>query len=216
MFQPRFQGGVKIPSSRHAGASSKEEAAAEDYLELILANEWQEGGLEKALLQGNHLLEATGGVSKAALVLRAVGRVRLGDHFAELGDQRLDDAIDADLLAYARTVADKGIRACYDGDRSARVTAEPHASAREHLPEAMSQLCKDARRGRVILCDDRAGDLLSGVLGVPLARVPKMNPDRTVSEEGRTVCDQRVLNTKGPIRRRTPPRFNPVTGKSSA
>ena len=133
------------------------ETAAEDYLELILANEWQEGGLEKALLQGNHLLEATGGVSEAALVLRTVGRVRLGDHFAELGDQRLDDAIDADLLAYARTVADKGVRACYEGDRSARVTAEPHASAREHLPEAMSQLWKDARRGRVILCDDRAG-----------------------------------------------------------
>ena len=48
-------------------------------------------------------------------------------------------------------------------------------------------------QGRVILCDDRAGDLLSGVLSVPLARVPKMNPDRTVSEEGRTVWDQRVL-----------------------
>ena len=143
--------------------------------------------MEKALLQGNSLLEAAGGVPEAVLVLRAVGRARLGDHFAELGDPRLDEALDADLLAYARTVADWGIRACYKGDRSARVTAEPHTSAREHLPEAMSQLWKDARRGRVILCDDRAGDLLSGVLSVPLARVPKMNSDRTVSEEGRTV-----------------------------
>ena len=122
LFQPRFQGRVDIPSSRHAGASSKgaSETAAEDYLELILANEWQEGGLEKALLQGNHLLEAAGSVSEAALVLRAVGRVRLGDHFAELGDPRLDDAIDSDLLAYARAMADKGVRACYEGDRSAR------------------------------------------------------------------------------------------------
>ena len=87
-------GGVKIPSSRHAGASSQgtSETAAEDYLELTLANEWQEGGLEKALLQGNYLLQAAGGVSEAALVLRSVGRVRLGDHFAELGDPRLDDA----------------------------------------------------------------------------------------------------------------------------
>ena len=57
LFQPRFRGGVKIPSSRHAGASSQgtSETAAEDYLELILTNEWQEGGLEKALLQGNSL-----------------------------------------------------------------------------------------------------------------------------------------------------------------
>ena len=98
------RGGVEIPSSRHAGASSKgaSETAAEDYLELILANEWQEGGLEKALLQGNHLLAAAGSVSEAALVLRAVGRVRLGDHFAELGDPRLDDALDADLLMPAQ------------------------------------------------------------------------------------------------------------------
>ena len=73
---------------------------------------------------------------------------------------------------------------------AARVTAEPHALAREHLPEAMSQLWKDARKGRVILCDERAGDLLSGVLNVPLARVPKMNPDRTLPEEGRTVWDR--------------------------
>ena len=172
-------GGVRIPGSRHAGASSQgvPETAAEDYLELILTNEWQERGLEKALLQGNFLLEATGGVPEAALVLRAVGRVRLSGHVAELGDPRLDEALDADLLAYARTLANRGIRACYEGDRGARVTAEPHASAREHLPEAISQLWKDARRGRVILCDDLTGDLLSGVLSVPLARVPKMNPD---------------------------------------
>ena len=82
------------------------ETAAENYLEHLLANEWQEGGLEKALFQGNLLLEAAGGVSEAALVLRAVGRDKLGNHFAELGDPRLDEALDADLLSYARTVAE--------------------------------------------------------------------------------------------------------------
>ena len=84
--------------------------------------------------------------------------------------------------------------ACYDGDRHPRVTAVPHASAREHLPEAMDQLWKDAQRGRALLCDDRANDFLGGTLSVPLARVNKMNPDRTVSEKGRIVWDQRVLN----------------------
>ena len=189
-------GEAKIPGSRHAGThpTGFPKRRLRNYLEHLLTNEWQEGGLEKTLFQGNLLLEATGGVPEAALVLRAVGRDKLGNHFADLGDPQLDEALDADLLAYARTVADRGVRACYNGDRSARVTAEPHASAREHLPEAMAQLWKDARRGRVILCDDRAGDLLSGVLSVPLARVPKMNPDRTLSEEGRTVWDQRVLN----------------------
>ena len=210
-------GGPKIPGPHHAGASAQgvPETAAENYLEHLLTNEWQEGGLEKARFQGNLLLEATGGVSEAALILRAVGRDKLSNHFAELGDPRLDEALDADLLAYARTVADRGVRACYHGDRSARVTAEPHASAREDLPEAMAQLWKDARRGRVILCDDRAGDLLSGVLSVPLARVPKMNPDRTLSEESRTVWDQRVPN-EGTDPSAHPPALQPATGRSSA
>ena len=192
----RGGGEPKIPGSRHAGAppTGKPEAAAEDYLECLLTHEWQEGGLEKALNQGNLLLAAAGGVPHAAAALRSVCRRKLGDHFADIRDPRLDEAVDPDLLAYARMVAEKGIRACYQGDRNARVTAEPHASAREHLPEAMSQLWKDARRGRVILCDDRAGDLLGGVLSVPLARVPKMNPDRTLSDEGRSIWDQRVLN----------------------
>ena len=43
--------GAKITGSRHAGASSQgvTETAAENYLEHLLTNEWQEGGLEKAL-----------------------------------------------------------------------------------------------------------------------------------------------------------------------
>ena len=93
---------------------------SEDYLECLLTNEWQEGGLEKALFQGNLLLAATGGVPEAAVVLRAVGRDRLGNHFADLGDPRLDEALDADLLAYARTVADRCIRACYLSRRPKR------------------------------------------------------------------------------------------------
>ena len=128
-------GDPKIPGSRHAGAPppGKPEAAAEDYLECLLTHEWQEGGLEKALSQGNLLLAATGGVSNAAAVLRAVGREKLGNHFADIGDSRLDEALDADLLAYARTVAEKGIRACYQGGRDARITAD--APRRIGLPE---------------------------------------------------------------------------------
>ena len=145
-----------------------------------------------------------------------MGRVKLGDHFAELGDPRLDGALDANLLAYARTVADRGIRACCDGDRSARMTAEPHASAREHLPEAMSQLWKDARRGRVILCDDRAGDLLPGVLNVPLARVPKMNPDPTGRSRKRVGWfGISASSTRGPTLRHTHPRLSLASGRSS-
>ena len=117
-------------------------------------------------------------MTTAAATLRSAGLEQLGDHFAGLQSPILDELLDQDLLSYARLVASRGVSAGYKGDRTARVTAEPHASARGHLPEAMDQLWKDARRGRVLLCDERAEAQLAGTLSVPLARVPKMNPDR--------------------------------------
>ena len=187
-------GSKKVGATREedtpAPAKSAEEWAGE-YLTSLHDNEWQSGGPEAALDLGNALLRATGTVSEAAKTLRQVGISVLGDHFEGLSDPKLDDLVDADLLAYARLVANKGISAGYVGDRRARVTAEPHASAKGHLREAMDRLWKDARRGRVLLCDDRSEEFLGGTLSVPLARVPKMNPDRTVSEKGRLVWDQR-------------------------
>ena len=46
---------------------------------------------------------------------------------------------------------------------------------------AMEKLWKDARKGRVLLCGEGSAPYLAGVVASPWGRVPKLNPDRTVS-----------------------------------
>ena len=64
----------------------------------------------------------------------------------------------------------------------------------QHLNEGLSKLWKDAKHGRVLLCDAELGEQLAGILATPLGRVAKQNPDRTISTEGRFVHDQRESN----------------------
>ena len=61
----------------------------------------------------------------------------------------------------------------------------------------MEKLWKDARRGRVLLCGRAAEPYLGGALSSPWGRVPKMSPDRTISDEGRFIHDQRAMNETG-------------------
>ena len=56
---------------------------------------------------------------------------------------------------------------------------------------------KDAKAGRVLLCSAELGDELEGIHATPSGRVPKQNPDRTISEEGRFIHDQRAVNELG-------------------
>ena len=86
----------------------------------------------------------------------------------------------------------------------------PHSSAMAHLEEAVGALWKDAKRGRVLLVQPPPEDayLLEGVLSSPFARVPKMNPDRTVSSSGRLIWDGRGPNM-GSVKEDFPPALLP-------
>ena len=129
--------------------------------------------------------------------LRALRRgwtLRQGDHFRGLFESALDELFFPDLLLWLRHTATQGVDARYEGDRQ-RVRASPHPSLQGHLTEAYEQIWKDVSRGRVLLLTC-AGDshLLEGVVSVPLARVPKMLPNRTLSEKGRLIWDARRVN----------------------
>ncbi len=100
----------------------------------------------------------------------------------------MGDLIDDKLLRYVRSVATDGVRSRYHGPRASR-KAMPHPSAQEHLPELMASLWKDAAKARVLICSGASEDLLKEVVSVPMARVPKQNPDRTLSDEGRLIWD---------------------------
>ena len=108
-------------------------------------------------------------------------------------DKNLDKYLEDKLLSYARDVAASGVRARFRGER-VRHSAKPHASAAEHLDEVIGSLWGDAAEGRVLLCSSVVKPLLGAVSSVPMARVPKMNPDRTPSQDGRLIWDGRVPN----------------------
>ena len=80
-----------------------------------------------------------------------------------------------------------------------------------HLPEIMGQLWEDASKGRVLLCSSAKESLLQGVVSAPLARVPKMNPDRTMAESGRMVWDGGLQNKSCP-KEDHPPAYQPRHG----
>ena len=108
----------------------------------------------------------------------------------------LCDLLDPPLRDYLQEMVRKGVPA-RQPLVEARVPSKPHESVRGHMEEAMEKLWKDARRGRVLLCGKESEPYLRGVLSSPWGRVPKMNPDRSVSEEGRFIHDQRAMNETG-------------------
>ena len=76
-----------------------------------------------------------------------------------------------------------------------RLRCAPHKSVLEHLQEAFEKVWKHVHRGRVLPCSAELD--LEGVIATPQGRVPKMNPDRTMSPEGRFVHDQQWVNEHG-------------------
>ena len=67
---------------------------------------------------------------------------------------------------------------------------------------------KDTTHCVVIWCCEEASDCLEGLVESPSGRVPKMLPDRTVSEEGRPIHDMRLANEDSP-KEMHPPALQP-------
>ena len=77
-----------------------------------------------------------------------------------------------------------------------RLRTKAHASVKGYVKEIIGSAWKDAKLGRILFC----AETLSGeqafrnIVSSPPARVPKLNPDRTVSSEGRLIWDGRTPN----------------------
>ena len=87
-----------------------------------------------------------------------------------------------------------------------RERAKNHGLVRGYEQELLEKAWKDASYGAVLLCSGETPDaaeneaveevlVSSGVTESPLGRVPKQNPDRTISTEGRPINDIRVQRT---------------------
>ena len=184
------------PSWLPAHLTPEVERATHRYLDAVQDVPYSLEAWNQAVTAGTELLRACGGWHSAVGALRRGWRNRGGDHFAGLFDKRLDDHLPSDLLAWVRKVAQEGVDANYRGTQRARVQATPHPSLKDHVEEARQLIWTDATRGRVLLMSPEPGEesLLEGVVSVPLARVPKYNPDRSVSEKGRVIWDARIVN----------------------
>ena len=119
-------------------------------------------------------------------------------------DSGYDGLIDEDFLAFLRDTIREGVRARTPVPPG-RWRTHPHNSVKEHIREAYEKMWKDVRAGRVLLCSAELQGELDGVLATPSGRVPKQNPDRTISEEGRFIHDQRSVNELGSKYNHPPP-----------
>ena len=102
---------------------------------------------------------------------------------------------------YLKEMAELGVPS-RRSDLPVRVEAHNHGSVHGYEEELLSNAWKDAAYGAVLLVDpSRPGvaEILesSRVAESPLGRVPKQNPDRTISSEGRPINDMRLQNSKG-------------------
>ena len=118
-----------------------------------------------------------------------------GNALDGLFDPELEGRVDRSLLDYVRNVARLGAQA-RQPNINARWRTRPAPSVLEHIDEAFAKVWKDAHKGRILLCDADL-DCLQGVLSTPQGRVAKMNPDRTLSGEGRFVHQQQLVNAFG-------------------
>ncbi|CAE7545999.1 unnamed protein product [Symbiodinium sp. CCMP2592] len=184
------------PSWLPKSLSKEAEEATEAYLRKVHQVEYSLEAWNGAVQAGTTLLRLCGGWKETVGALRYAWRARGEDHFAGLFDHHLDSHLPEDLLAWVRRVAQEGVKAEYRGTQRARVKATPHPSLKDHVEEARQLIWQDATRGRVLLMSPGPDeeDLLEGVVSVPLARVPKYNPDRSVSSKGRVIWDARVVN----------------------
>ena len=156
--------------------------------------------LQKAAQAGSTLLLAAGSFHGAVEALREARLQKKCDLLQAvcegkiLGLTKLHES-------YLKEMALEGIPS-RRSDKPIRTEAKNHGSFHGYEEELLSKAWKDAAYGAVLLIDPERDGIVqileeAGVAESPLGRVPKQNPDRTVSAEGRPINDMRVQNSKG-------------------
>ena len=204
---------AKVPAYHSKGPLGPDLApevrkSAQDYLAFLKENDYSPENFGQAAKKGRILLEEAKGWKEASRALRKLSLESQGEHFERLHGDFFEGLVHPDLLAKARSNAIWGVSARSECDAHTRVRSNPHPSLREHLDEAGAQLWKDAQKGRALITEDRGGDLLDGVVSVPMARVPKRLPDRTLSDKGRVIWDATPVN-KTCAKENHPPALQP-------
>ena len=171
--------------------------AALEYCEWVTQERAAERGkelLKGALDRGDALLEAAGHWLPAIEALRYTWEVTLEKgHTAGIFSPEWEEKVQADLLQYLRHQTRHGARV-RQGKGGRRIRAKAHSTARDN-PEAILDKIwrKGVVKGRKLIVRANRKELefqseeRPGVESCPNGAVPKLNPDRTVSEEVRVI-----------------------------
>ena len=162
--------------------------------------------VQAAAAVGNQLLIAAGSIKRAASQVNSARIAAEGEHLQAAKDGKLR-GLSEEHAAYLKTCVEEGVPS---RARSVpqRERAKNHGSVRGHEEEMMQKAWKDSYYGAVLLCSTETDNpqqnedvehilVQDGVSESPLGRVPKQNPDRTISSEGRPINDMRARNSHG-------------------
>ena len=162
--------------------------------------------MRKATEAGNALLRAAGSVPRAAELVNKARLRKYGEHFQKAKEGALK-GLSPLHEQYLKDCVLKGVPSRAKSTPK-REKARNHGSVRGHEEEMLQKAWKDASYGAVLLCSTETEDqeenrqidqilTESKVAESPLGRVPKQNPDRTISAEGRPINDMRARNASG-------------------
>ena len=184
-------------AGRASGNTPEAKELVEHYIDQCVQQEKFEAKAFKEIVDtGTQLLKATGHWEPSVALLRETWIARYGNSLDGIKDPALDHLVPGDLLSYVRDVVENGAPARQDRPEG-RWRTKPHRSAQDHIEEAYEKAWKDIHKGRALICSAELDSELHGILAEPMGRVPKQNPDRTLSAEGRFVHDERNVNSYG-------------------
>jgi hypothetical protein len=178
---------------------------AERYLEKC-QEPYGRAAVKEATEAGNILLLRSGSVPEAAYLVNQARLKKQGEHLEKARDGKLQ-GLSTLHASYLKQCVEQGVPSRAQA-RPGREKAKNHGSVRGYEEEMLQKAWKDASFGAVLLCSTETSDpkinqavedvlARDGVAESPLGRVPKQNPDRTISVEGRPINDMRARNSHG-------------------
>ena len=194
------------PTSKVGGEDTLDPCVlAERYLEKC-QEPYGRAAVKEATEAGNILLLRSGSVPEAAYLVNQARLKKQGEHLEKARDGKLQ-GLSTLHASYLKQCVEQGVPSRAQA-RPGREKAKNHGSVRGYEEEMLQKAWKDASFGAVLLCSTETSDpkinqavedvlARDGVAESPLGRVPKQNPDRTISVEGRPINDMRARNSHG-------------------
>jgi len=177
--------------------TEKLQGKAKSYMDHCLNNpQFNQVVLIKAVELGDALLFEAGNIETAAEAINKIWSDSTINPMKGILEPCYQKKLEQNHARYLREIAEKGAP-----ERrklpAMRIKAKSHNSIQGYEMDILEKAYKDTQHYGVILCSRKHESVFQGATEAPAGRVPKKNPDRTISSEGRTINDMRSANLAG-------------------